>query len=200
MIQRSIDRRGFTLLEVLFVVALIGVISVIAVPMMGNTLGFFRIAGDVRSLTNQTAVVKMRAASEFTRVRLRVDLSSKTFKIEYWDKTAADWKMRPQDPTTTLSSTVNFGFGSVGTPPPNSQAAIAQAPKCTDKDGADISGTACMIFNSRGVPIDITGAPTASDAIYLTDGSAVYGLTIAATGMIRMWRTGNKATPTWVKN
>jgi hypothetical protein len=54
------------------------------------------------------------------------------------------------------------------------------------------------MFNSRGIPVDSTGAPVASGALYLTDGSAVYGVTVAATGMIRLWRTFPYATPNWV--
>jgi hypothetical protein len=56
------------------------------------------------------------------------------------------------------------------------------------------------MFNSRGVPVDNTFAPTASDAVYVTDGSAVYGITVSATGMIRSWRTPPAASPTWVKS
>ena len=58
------------------------------------------------------------------------------------------------------------------------------------------------MFNSRGVPIGNgpSFASTGSDAIYLTDGSAVYGVTVAATGMLRMWRTFPNATPTWILN
>lgn len=59
---------GFTILETVFVVGLIGVISVIAVPMVANTLADFRLSGDARSVSNTIAVAKMRAASNFTRV------------------------------------------------------------------------------------------------------------------------------------
>ena len=43
-------------------------------------------------------------------------------------------------------------------------------------------------------------APTGIDALYVTDGTAVYGVTVAATGMLRLWRTLPVATPTWVLN
>src|SRR5947207_15664429 len=61
--RRLLARRGFSLIEILFVVALTGVIAAIAVPMMGNTLGFFRLSGDARTLSNTIALSKMRAAS-----------------------------------------------------------------------------------------------------------------------------------------
>ena len=40
-------------------------------------------------------------------------------------------------------------------------------------------------------------SPTAANAHYLTDGTAVYGITVAATGMIRTWRTPATTTPSW---
>ncbi len=85
----------------------------------------------------------------------------------------------------------------MSTPPPNTQAAIGQAAACTDNAGAAISSTACVTFNSRGLPVDSTGAPTAANAYYLTDNTAVFGITVAATGMVRTWRTPATTTPAW---
>jgi hypothetical protein len=83
--------------------------------------------------------------------------------------------------------------------PPNSQSTIGQAPTCKDDAGADIGNTACVIFNSRGVPVDSLGAPTGVDALYVTDGRAIYGVTLSATGMTRSWRTFPATTATWVQ-
>jgi hypothetical protein len=59
---------------------------------------------------------------------------------------------------------------------------------CLDNAGAAIGASACVVFNSRGIPIDIAGTPTSLDAFYMTGPGAVYGVTVAATGQIRLWK------------
>jgi hypothetical protein len=63
----------------------------------------------------------------------------------------------------------------------------------------DVANTACVLFNSRGIPVDPSGTPTGAYAFYINDGTFCYGITIAATGFIRIWRTNLLATPTWVQ-
>lgn len=194
---RPLDRRGYSLIEVLFVVALTGVIAAIAVPMMGNSLGFFRLSGDARSLSNAIALSKMRAASVFSRVRVYVDQSGKSFHLETWNSATNQWVADTGN--TYLSQGVTFAFNPVTAAPPNTQATIQEAQLCRDNLGATIANTSCVIFNSRGIPIDGATASPVVDAVYVTDGTAVYGVTIAATGMVRTWRTPPTATPSWVQ-
>jgi len=99
-----------------------------------------------------------------------------------------------------VASGVVFGYGVVTTPPPQTQGTIGQAALCKDNTDMDIPNTACIIYNSRGVPIDSTSAPTPLDALYVTDGTAVFGVTVAATGMLRTWRTLPVAIPAWTLN
>jgi prepilin-type N-terminal cleavage/methylation domain-containing protein len=199
MMTRSLSHRprGFSLVEIMVVVAIIGVVSAIAVPMMGNTLGFFRLSGDARSTANAISLAKMRASSVFGRSRLYADLTTNRFRLELYDKTALAWV--PDGGTTYLSQRVSFGFGTVGAPPLNTTPAINQAPLCKNNatPAVDVANTACIIFNSRGTPIDSTGAPNSLGAIYLTDGTAVYGITLSATGMVRTWRTNPTVIPNW---
>jgi prepilin-type N-terminal cleavage/methylation domain-containing protein len=191
--------RGFSLLEMLMVVGLIGIISAVAVPMMGNSLKYFRLSGDARSTANSIALAKMRAASIYSRTRVYVDLSTRSFRVDYWDKTTSTWIA--DIGAIYLSQGVNFGFGPVGTAPPNTQSVIGQAPLCKTNLGADIANTACVMFNSRGLPIDSTGSlPPEVYALYVTDNTAVFGLTVSSTGMVRTWRTPPNATPTWTLN
>jgi hypothetical protein len=88
--------------------------------------------------------------------------------------------------------------------PSNTQTTIGQAANCVNDTGVAIANTACVLFNSRGIPVapngapPNVGAPTADDALYVTDGTAVYGMTVSATGQIRLWRTNPTSTPAWV--
>jgi len=188
---------GFSLMELLIVVALTGVISAIAVPMMRNSLGDFRLRGDARSLTNAMSLTKMRAASDFTQSRLYVDTNGLSFQVQTWNKTSASWVT--EGGLTYLSQNDTFSFGSTGTPPPNSQGAIGQPTACRTDLNVAIANTACVLFNSRGIPVDSTGAPTSNDVVYVTDSTAVYGIAISATGLVTQWRTTAGATPSWTR-
>ena len=198
------DDRGFSLLEMMMVVALLGVLTVIAVPMSGNTLKYLKLSGDARELANLTAVAKMRAAAKFTQSRVFIDLNGREFRVETFRKAnptavppvVAGWET--EGGLTSLSSTVVFGYGTVATPPPNTQTTIGQAPACLTDAGVAIANTACIIFNSRGIPIEDTGSPTGLYAIYVNDGIGIYGITIAATGFIRTWQSNYQTTPSWM--
>ena len=85
------SERGVSLIETLVVLAMTGVLAGIAVPMMGTTVGYFRLSGDARSLSNAIAVAKIRAAADFTQVRLYVDVAGRSHRLETWDKTNAQW-------------------------------------------------------------------------------------------------------------
>src|SRR6185503_13935642 len=125
-----------------------------AVPATSQLIGNLRLSGDARSLTNTISLTKLRAASHFTKARLFVDLSGKSYHIETWQKSPGAWVTEASDGTTNLSSNgESYSFGVVSTPPPNSQAAIAQSPACLTAAGVTIGNTACLVFNSRGIPV-----------------------------------------------
>ena len=194
------DSRGFSLIELMMVVAIIGTLAAITVPMSGNAIRYLKLSGDAREISNATAVAKMRAAAKFTQSRLYVDITGRQFYVQTYDKTTATWTT--EGGAVSLSSTVTFSHGPIATPPPDTQTTIGPAPECVNMAGSPpvavpVANTACIIFNSRGIPIDTTGSPTGLDAVYVTDGSSVYGITVAATGFIRTWQSTSTSTPTW---
>lgn len=189
-------QQGFSLIELLIVVTLTTILAAMAVPMTSNSLGFFRLSGDARGVLSAMSLTKLRAASDFTKARVYLDLGARAFRVETWQKTAAAWAV--VGGTTNLSTNDTFGFGVVPTAPPNTQNVIGQAPLCLDNEGNAIANTACVLFNSRGIPVDAAGAPTASNAVYVTDGTAVYAATLSATGLIRLWLTRAGNPPVWM--
>lgn len=180
------SERGFTIIEMFVVVAVVSVVAVIAMPSTTRTLSDLRLRSDARNIHNMVGLAKMRAGSRFTRERLYVDLTTESYFLQYWDKTAGDWVN--EEGSSTLSSDVSFGYGDLATPPDSTQAAIGQAAACKNALAQTIAGTACVLFNSRGIPIDSTGAPTGNTAFYVTDNvTGVYGITVSATPLVRLW-------------
>jgi Tfp pilus assembly protein FimT len=196
--------RGFSLIELMMTIVIGMTLAAMAVPLVLSLAQAFRTGGDIRSIAGDVALAKMRAAADFTQARLYADLSAGTYRIETWNKTSTCWVADgdtacAQSTTPTenfLSKNVSFGFGSLGSPPTSTQSAIGQAPNCLDDSGSAISNTACVVFNSRGIPIDSTGSPYGDDAIYLTDGSEVYGVTVSATALVQTWTSGT-STASW---
>ena len=196
---RLAREHGFSLIDILMVVALIGVVAGIAIPMTGSAVAGQKFKNDSQAITNMVGLAKMRASAAYTRARVRANRADKTFILERWDKTAAQWVAETD--ITPLSSGVTFSFGSIAAPPPNTQTTIDFSPVCRagiDAASAAIANTACVVFNSRGLPVDGGGAPFGGHAIYLTDGIAVAATTVTATPRIRRWWTpGRLGAASW---
>ena len=202
--------QGIALVELVLVSALCLIITGIAVPNFLSTVRNYRSAGDSQEINSEIMVAKMRAASDFTQARARFNIAANngyaanSFQIETWDKTNNGWALATPNGTVFLSQgiTLMSNFGTL-TPPAGTQATIGQASACKTgpsgtSPGTDIADTACVVFNSRGIPIDATAAPNANDAIYITDGAAVYVSTLLATGQIQTWHS-DIASANWQK-
>jgi Tfp pilus assembly protein FimT len=181
-------QRGYSLIDLLLVVALISIIAGMAIPATGTAVAGQRFRGDSQSVSQTVGLAKMRASAGFTRARVRADLAANTYVLEIWDKSAAAWVV--EGGVMRTSPGITFGFSTVGTPPPNTQEAIGFSPPCRTgitADSAAINNSACIIFNSRGLPVDGDGTLFGGHALYLTDGSAVSATTVTATPRIRRW-------------
>jgi prepilin-type N-terminal cleavage/methylation domain-containing protein len=200
------EPQGFSLIELMMTLVIGVVLAAMAIPLILSMAQNFRTGGDIRSIAGDIALAKMRAAADFTEARVYVDLSAGTYRVETWNKTSNCWVAEGDTacaanitPTENiLSKDVSFGYGTLSSPPSSTQSAIGQAPACLNDTGSASSstytGTACIVFNSRGIPIDrMTHAPYSNDAIYLTDGSSVYGVTVSATAVVQTWRSGTSS-------
>jgi prepilin-type N-terminal cleavage/methylation domain-containing protein len=185
------SQRGYTLIELLLTLGLIGVVCAMVIPITSSSLNGNRLRGDANAIKNLVGLAKMRASSRSTRARVHVDLGANSYALEVWDRTANAWV--DQSGTRRLSAGVTFGFGTLASPPPNTQVAIALSPECTS--GLTAAGampnTACITFNSRGLPVDADGMLFPRHALYLRSNLGVFATTVTQTPLIRLWSSPN---------
>jgi Tfp pilus assembly protein FimT len=142
--------RGFSLVELVIAVLIIIVIAGIAIPKVVTTTQNVRMANDIRSISAQIFLTRMRAASAGARSRLNFNTAANTYQIEVWN--GSTWAI--YGGTSNLEVGDTFGYGSITTPA-GGQSTIAQ--------------TTPIYFNSRGLATDSSGNATANSAIYLTN-------------------------------
>ncbi len=193
-VRRS-SQSGINVIELAVVLAASLILTAISMPSFFSMRRNFRALGDARDVAAQILLAKMRASSDFTQARARFNTAANTFQLEIWDKTSSSWVLDAPTGTNSFSSGVTLGYGAQTNPPSGTQSSIGQAEACYSgasgaSPGTAIANTTCVTFNSRGIPIDHTGATTSNDAIYITDGSGVYATTISATGLLKSWRIG----------
>jgi Tfp pilus assembly protein FimT len=172
---KRIGEHGFTFVETFAALGISFVLFSFSVLPLRQAIQGYRLAADARAVASQMGLARMRAAAGFTQSQLRVDLTANTFEVDVYDKTTATFQR--EGGVFSLSSGDTFSFGSV-TVPAGQQAAIAQSTPIT--------------FNSRGVPVDGSGTPTATSALYLTDNSGTYwAVSVSAAGQIGLWQYSN---------
>ena len=184
---------GFSLLEMVVVVLIILVVTGMAIPKLVTIVQNIRTSGDASSLNSEILMAKMRASSDYAQSRLHVNATNQTFWVEVEPSGSTSWTM--EGGTQYLSRNVTFGSGALTAPPSGTQSSLAQAPACTG-----FSNSACITFNSRGIPVDTSNTPNGDYAIYVTDGKTVSGVTVSITGLTQIWRADDVAGATWVKH
>ncbi|MGA7795670.1 MAG: hypothetical protein WCA19_21770 [Candidatus Acidiferrales bacterium] len=144
--------RGYSLVELVIAVFIIITIAGIAIPKVVTVTQNVRMANDIRSISAQIFLARMRAASAGAKSRLNFNTAANTYQIEVYNSSTSTWAI--YGGTINLSTGDTFGYGSITTPA-GQQSPIAQ--------------TTPIYFNSRGMATDSSGNATANSAIYLTN-------------------------------
>jgi type II secretory pathway pseudopilin PulG len=181
------NERGFTLIQLLFVVAIVIVLSAIAVPSFLNSSRPMRIRNDANALADLVTMARMRAATEFSHAEVYCTPAPASGPANCQLRSlpypgTGSWIYEPQ--TVYLSSGVSFGIPtSITTPVPNQTSTGAYQGDAQQYTPLAAANTAnpVIVFNSRGLPVDPTGTtgtngtvPTADYVFYLKDTAGNY--------------------------
>jgi prepilin-type N-terminal cleavage/methylation domain-containing protein len=185
--KRLRSNGGYSLIEIMVVMAVLGVLGAMAVPMVESTTSGIKLREEANAIADLVGLAKMRATSQFARARVRVNVDAGTYVLQVRDSDTGVWVNEQAE--VDLPFGVSFGWGDLEVAPPNTQMddEIKFAPECLDEDLEPIDNTACIMFNSRGIPIDKENSPTGGNAFYLTDGTGVRAVTVTATPLVRRW-------------
>ena len=173
---------GFSTIDIAIVAVIIMLVAALAIPQIAATMRSHRALSDARSIASVLQLAKMRAANGFTQSQVVCDTVTRTCQLQLCTTKGAGTctTFTSEGQPVLLSQGISFGFGNI------TAAAGSQT---------SIQNSAQMIFNSRGIPVDNTGAPTANYAFYVRNTSGdSYAVTAYASGRIAVWRYGDS---TW---
>jgi prepilin-type N-terminal cleavage/methylation domain-containing protein len=189
---------GFSLLESLIVVAIIAVMTAIAIPNGMRVLRTFAIKSDAESIMGLINTARMRAAADFARTEVTCNSTISTCSI-----LVATYKGIPNplssdyvsDKQTPAQLHLSAGV-SIAAPSGVSNGVAGQSGSSPVQGGTPCSS--CAYFNSRGFPVDASGSPFTGYAFYLQDSK--YGMTMAVgidiSGKAAVYQLGGN---TWTK-
>jgi len=219
-LKRTKGQAGFSLLELLVVIVILGVVAAMAIPTWQRMRKNARLSGDAHSIASTLSIAKMRAAADFTYSRVFLFTGTdqtQYFRVDVWNKTAntggtgcwvpdsiaspvagnciTDSSVKGGE--TYLSIGVSAGYGSVSTSP-DSTVTFGQASNCkgggTTATGSTTAGS--DIANTSCILFNSRGFPTAGAGLYITDGTKVFSAMANPMGLIHTYGTTDNGT-TW---
>jgi len=146
------SKRGFTLIEAMIVVAIIGTMAVIATPNILSWMTHYRIKSAVRDVATAMQLAKIKAISQGVEYRVLFDLDNETFQLQRGNLSDSSTLWTNDGLLNSLHSTVDIDHVMPGT------ITSGSANKEFNPDGSSSSGSV-FFDSSNGEQYKITLVP-----------------------------------------
>jgi Tfp pilus assembly protein FimT len=173
--------RGFSLAELTLILAVGTIITATSVPIFTTSMRSMRLAGDARNICDVLTQARLESTAQMTRYKLVFSTSNSSWHLE---------KLNQATGTFAAEGSTNYLYDGLSNCGISFQSQSTSAPS-----GFPTTSSASIMFNSRGIPIDNNGTPTANNIIYLNYSNKDYAITVSLTGKVQLWQ---KLGGTWV--
>lgn len=128
MLRRHED--AFSLIELIVIMAIVGMLAALAAPSLGRWLTIMRINATARAIASHMQLSRMLAISQNTTFRLNVSVDDGTYQIQ--KRTGGTWEDVKELETlpagiTLVSASGSPEFESLGTTPENATIVVRNA-------------------------------------------------------------------------
>lgn len=177
--RRRSGEAGFTLVEVMVTVAVLGILAAIAVPSFKGMMPKVRLGNAVQTLTNEIAMSRMAAVAKSTEYQIIFNQAAKSYRLRQFTRNPDSTYTWKENAATLLGSAVameSFKYENATVVP-----TTGTPPSITLQLNAN--GTTSVPFQLRSMRI----------VLQTPDGNTKKRIVVLSTGRIftQKWRGGN---------
>jgi Tfp pilus assembly protein FimT len=165
---------GFSITELVLIIALVALVAGLSVPMLSNSMRALQLAADGRNIATSLTYAKISAMSQMTWHQLAFDVSGNQWSVQKYNKGTSTFDNQ--------GASVQLGTGIA-----NSGIAL-QSTSESAPTGFPTTSSSFIRFNSRGIPINAAGIPTANNVIYLEGSGTQFAVTVSLIGKVQLWK------------
>jgi prepilin-type N-terminal cleavage/methylation domain-containing protein len=195
---RQLSGSGFSLAELLTVVAIVGIIAAMAIPTAVRQVANYRLHSDATAVSSWLNVARLKAASQFAPYRLNVYVSAGSYVLEQLcgsNTTDASCTGSGATAYTAYSSNLydNSGTQYLSTGDTFSScrpSGVTAFPGAITADPSSCPDPLRLYFNTRGAPVDPSGNPLTNGGavIYVRNSSALLdAIVVTLGGQVTVW-------------